>query len=97
MENFETQCVSNALSQQEQARMKGILKDVMIELLKLEAFLDAIVMIAVDQTDKTDSVIYTLASEGAKICSKVHETIDNTQLKLNNLIDQSSVITESGI
>ena len=96
MENFETQCGSNALLQQEKG-MKGILKDVMIELEKLEAFLDAIVMIAVDQTDKTGSVIYTFASEGAIICSKVHETIDETELKLNNLSNDSVFITESGI
>ena len=83
MENFETQCGSNALLQQEQERMKGILSEVMIELEKLQAFIDAIIIIAGDEPDKNGSIIYTLASEGANICTKVHETIDRTEMELN--------------
>ncbi|PXX08943.1 hypothetical protein C8R27_14113 [Nitrosomonas ureae] len=56
----------------------------MPELDRLQAFIDAIVMIiAEDMTDKTGCIAFMLARESSEICSNVHEAINLAKFNLH--------------
>ena len=58
------------------------LRDTMIQLDKLQAFIDAIELITDAATDKTGCIVWTLARESAEMCTKAHTTIDLLELNI---------------
>lgn len=65
----------------------------MVELNKLQAFLDAFVFITDGDCDKTCYTLNVLASESATLCAAAHEMLDIMELrgcKENHLSDQTN-------
>jgi len=57
----------------------------MLELDRVQALIDAILMITVTSNNKTGYTIYMLARENADICSKTHNKIDLLDLNTRDL------------
>ncbi len=66
----------------EQSSVKNKLRNVMNDLLLLQAYIDAIESLSQDMVDKSGCAVLVLAAEGSKLCSKAHTEVDCIELDI---------------